>query len=102
MDFASVAVLCADKLVSVSILLVRVYGVSEILCQMSTFLSYFVTECIAARCELMMLRGTDCDVRLHASMDGASNAIGYVEQAGDGDHAGVHNRMGLVFNGWTE
>ena len=49
-----------------------------------------------------MLRGTDCDLRSHASMDGASNAIGDVERARDGDHVGVHNRMGLVFNGWTE
>ena len=73
-DLASVAVLRSDQLVLPSISLVYVYGVSVILCQMSTFLSYFVTVWIAARCELMMLRGTDCDLRLHASMDGASNA----------------------------
>ena len=73
-DLASVAVLRADQLDSLSILLVLMYRVSVILCQMSTFLSYFVTVWIAARCELMMLRGTDCDLRLHASMDGASTA----------------------------
>ena len=73
-----------------------------ILCQIATFLSYFVKVWIAARCELMMFRGTDCDLRLHASMDGASNAFGYVERAGDVDHAGVHNRVGLVLNGWIE
>ena len=50
----------------------------------------------------MMLRGTDCDLRLHASMDGASNAIGYVERAGDGDFVDSHNRMKNVFDGWTE
>ena len=71
---ASVAVLRADQLDLPSISLVYVYGVSVIVCQMATFLSYFVTVWIAARCELMMLRGTDCDLRLHASMDGASNA----------------------------
>ena len=41
-----------------------------------------------------MLRGTDCDLRLHVSMDVASNAFGYVERAGDGDPAGMHNRIG--------
>ena len=71
---ASVAVLRSDQLDLISISLVQVYGVSVILCQMATFLSYFVTVWIAARCELMMLRGTDCDLRLHASMDGASTA----------------------------
>ena len=50
----------------------------------------------------MVLSGTGCDLRLLASMDGARNAFGYVERAGDGDLAGMHNRMGLVFNGWTE
>ena len=50
----------------------------------------------------MMLRGTDCHLRLHASMDGASNAFGYVERAGEGNLAGVHDGMGLVFNGLTE
>ena len=49
-----------------------------------------------------MLRGTDWDLWLHASMDGASNAIGFVERGGDGDLVGVHNLMGIVFNGWTE
>ena len=99
---ASVAVLRSEQLDLISISLVQVYGVSVILCQMATFLSYFVTVWIAARCELMMLHGADCDWSLHASMDGASNAFGYVERAGDGDIAGMHNRMGLVFNGWTE
>ena len=73
-DLASIAVLLADQLVSLSISLVHVYGVSVIVCQMATFLSYFVTVWIAARCELMMFRGADCDLRLHASMDGASTA----------------------------
>ena len=73
-DLASVAAQRADQLDVISISLVYVCGVSVILCQMATFLSYFVTVWIAARCELMMLRGTDCDLRLHASMDGASNA----------------------------
>ena len=48
-DLASVAVLRFDQLVLPSISLVYVYGVSVILCQMSTFLSYFVKVCIAAR-----------------------------------------------------
>ena len=98
----SVEVLFADQFVSLSISLVHVYGVPVILCQMSIFLSCFVTVWIAARYELMMLRGTDCDLRLHASMDGASNAFGYVERAGDGDHVSVHNRMGLVSNVRTD
>ena len=33
-------------------------------------------------------------------MDGASNAFGYVERAGDGDHAGVHNNL-LNAEVWT-
>ena len=50
----------------------------------------------------MMLSGTDCDLRLHDSMDGASNAIGHVERAGDVNLVGVHDRMGIVFNVWNE
>ena len=73
-DLASIAVLLADQLVLPSISLVHVYGVSVIVYHMATFLSHFVKVWIATRCELMMLRGTDCDLRLHASMDGASNA----------------------------
>ena len=38
----------------------------------------------------MMLSDTDCDLRVHDSMDGASNAIGHVDRAGAGDLAGVH------------
>ena len=102
MELASKAVLRADHLVSSSISLVFVYRVSVILCQMSTFLSYCIKVWIAVRRALMMLRGTDCDLRLHASMDGARNAFGFVERGGDGDLVGVHNRMGIVFNGWTE
>ena len=41
-DLASVAVLRSDQLVSLSISLVHVCGVSVIVCQMPTFLSYFV------------------------------------------------------------
>ena len=41
-DLASIAVLRADQLVLPSISLVYVYGVSVIICQMPTFLSYFV------------------------------------------------------------
>ena len=48
-DLASVAVLLADQLVLPSISLVYVYGVSVILCQMATFLSYFVKVWIATR-----------------------------------------------------
>ena len=65
-DFALTAVLRSDQLVSLSISLVHVYGVSVILCQMSTFLSYFVKVWIAARRALTMLRDTDCDLRVHA------------------------------------
>ena len=50
----------------------------------------------------MILCGTDCDVRLHASMDVASNAFGYAERAVDGDLVDSHIRMGIVFDGWTE
>ena len=50
----------------------------------------------------MMLSGTDCDLRLHDSMDGASNAIGHVEWAGAIDLVDAHDRMGIVQNGWTE
>ena len=71
---ASDAVFRFDQHDLISISLVHVYGVSVIVCQMATFLSYFVTVWIAARCELMMLRVTDCDLRSHASMDGASTA----------------------------
>ena len=38
----------------------------------------------------MMLSGTDCDLRLHDSMDGTSNAIGHAKRAGVVDLAGVH------------
>ena len=44
----------------------------------------------------MMLSDTDCDLRVHDSMDGASNAIGHMERAGAGDLAGVHDRTGIV------
>ena len=44
----------------------------------------------------MMLSDTDCDLRVHDSMDGASNAIGHVERAGAGDLADVHDRTGIV------
>ena len=50
-DLASVAVLRADQLDLISILLIYVYRVSVILCQMSTVLSYFVKVWIAARCD---------------------------------------------------
>ena len=50
----------------------------------------------------MMLSGADCDLRLHDSMDGVSNAIDYVERACAVDRGGVHDRMGIVFNGWNE
>ena len=46
----------------------------------------------------MMLSGTDCDLRLHASMDGTSNAIDSMEWAGAVDLADVHDRMGIVKN----
>ena len=49
-----------------------------------------------------MLSGTDCDLRVHDSMDGANNAIGYVERSGAFDLEGMHDRMGIVFNGWNE
>ena len=39
---ASIAVLRSEQLGLISISLVQVYGVSVILCQMATFLSYFV------------------------------------------------------------
>ena len=41
-DLASVAVLRSDQHDLISISLVYVYGVSVIVCQMATFLSYFV------------------------------------------------------------
>ena len=44
----------------------------------------------------MMLSGTDCDLRLHDSMDGTSNAIFHVERAGAVDLAGMHGRLGIV------
>ena len=44
-----------------------------------------------------MLSDTDCDLRVHDSMDGASNAIGHVERAGAVDLGGVHDRTGIVF-----
>ena len=50
----------------------------------------------------MMLSGTDCDLRLHDSMDGASNAINSMEWTDVVVLAGVHDRMGIVFNGWNE
>ena len=39
---ASIAVLRSEQLVLISISLARVHGVSVIVCQMATFLSYFV------------------------------------------------------------
>ena len=44
----------------------------------------------------MMLSGTDCDLRLHDSMDGTSNAIGHVERAGDVNLAELHGQLGIV------
>ena len=41
----------------------------------------------------MMLSGTDCDLRLHDSMDGASNAIISMEWTDVVVLAGVHDRM---------
>ena len=49
-----------------------------------------------------MLSGTDWDLRLHDSMDGARNANGHVERTGDVNLVGVHDRMGIVQNGWAE
>ena len=47
----------------------------------------------------MVLSGADCDLRLHDSMDGASNAIGHVERAVAVDLGGVHDRTEIVFIG---
>ena len=44
----------------------------------------------------MMLSVTDCDLRLHDSMDGTSNAIDSMERAGAVDLAGVRGRLGIV------
>ena len=35
-------------------------------------------------------------------MDGANNAIGYVERADDGDLVDMYDRMGIAFYDWTE
>ena len=47
----------------------------------------------------MMLSGTDCDLRLHDSMDGTRNAIGHAERTDAVELAGVHDQMGIVFYG---
>ena len=44
----------------------------------------------------MMLSGTDCDLRLHDSMDGTSNAIGHLERADGVNLVGMHDRMGIA------
>ena len=41
----------------------------------------------------MMLSGTDCDFRLHDSMDGTSNAIYSMERTDAVYLAGGHDRM---------
>ena len=50
----------------------------------------------------MMLSGADCELRLHDSMDEMSNAIDSLELTGAVVRADVHDRMGIVQNGWTE
>ena len=50
----------------------------------------------------MTLSGADCDLRLHDSMDGASNANDHVEWAGAVNLVGVHERMGIGFHGLNE
>ena len=50
----------------------------------------------------MMLSGADCDLRLHDSLDGTSNAFDHVERTGAIDLADVHERMEIVFNWWAE
>ena len=50
----------------------------------------------------MMLSGTDCDLGLHVSMDGASNAIGHLERVGDINLSDVDERTGIVKHGWNE
>ena len=44
----------------------------------------------------MMLSGIDCDLRLHDSINGTSNAIGHVKRADAVDLAGMHGRLGIV------
>ena len=48
-----------------------------------------------------MLLGTDCDVGLHVSMDGTSNAVGHLERAGDINLSDVDDRTGIVQK-WLE
>ena len=68
---------------------------------MSHFL-WYVVRCEQRHGELMMLSGTDCDLGLHVSMDGTSNALGHLERAGDTNLPDVDDRTGIVKINWNE
>ena len=52
--------------------------------------------------KLMMLSCADCDLWLHVSMDGTSDAIGHLEWAGGINLPDVDYRTEIVKNGCNE